>query len=302
MRTDLREGSWVHVEDPDSAEQAALRDGYGIPADWVSDALDPYQRPRFQRQGELVLIIVLCPRTVRARPEPFATVPLGIVLQPDRAVTVCGRDPDVIGDIRRAGDGHRAGPRLVALELLLANEQVFRDGLGEIHDRSTFEEEELRSSLTGQRLGDLIDQGRSLAYFESALRSNDRMLDAARDDGLFSGEEDLEALLDEVRERNEENGELAAVFTRIHNDLMDGFSSLVSMNLNSLVRTLTEITIALAVPAIIAAMWGMNIGLPLEEHDTAFVLLALLIVAFGVAAFFVIRFAERIRPRLRRRS
>jgi magnesium transporter len=83
---------------------------------------------------------------------------------------------------------------------------------------------------------------------------------------------------------------------------MEGFSSLVSMNLNALVRTLTEITIALAVPAIIAAMWGMNIGLPFEEHEFAFVLLTLLIVAVGVAAFFVIRFAERIRPLPRRRS
>jgi Mg2+ and Co2+ transporter CorA len=111
MRTDLREGAWIHVEDPDQEEQAWLRDGAGIPADWVGDALDPYQRPRFQRSGDLVLLIVLCPRTARRRPEPFATVPLGIVLLPDRAVTICRRDPDLIEDVRGGGeDGARSPP------------------------------------------------------------------------------------------------------------------------------------------------------------------------------------------------
>lgn len=288
---DLRDGAWIHVEDPTDDERVWLREDLGVPADWIRDSLDPYQRPRFQRQDGLVLLIALCPRTARQRPEPFATVPLGIVLFPDRAVTICPRNPDLV-DRARDADGDRAVPGRVALELLFENEQVFREALAAIHDRSTFEEEELRSSLTGRRLGDLIDQGRSLAYFESALRSNDRMLDAAREDGLFDGEE-LMTLLDEVRERNEENGELAAVFTRIHNDLMEGFSSLVSMNLNTLVRTLTEITIALAIPALIAGMWGMNVGLPLEEHEVAFGILTLLIVALGVAAFLLIRFSER---------
>jgi magnesium transporter len=98
---------------------------------------------------------------------------------------------------------------------------------------------------------------------------------------------------DEVSERNEENAELAQVFTRIHNDLMEGFSSLVSMNLNALVRTLTEVTIALAVPALIAAMWGMNVSLPFEDVEIAFAVLTALIMVLAVVAFVLIRFAER---------
>jgi magnesium transporter len=74
------------------------------------------------------------------------------------------------------------------------------------------------------------------------------------------------------------------------------------MNLNALVRTLTEITIALAVPAIIAAMWGMNVRLPLEEHEIAFAVLTALIVALAVATFLAIRYAEAIGLRLVRRN
>ena len=205
-------------------------------------------------------------------------------------------------EVLGSAGGAREDPRGTMLGLLAANEEVFRNDLREIHDRSTFEEEELRASLTGERLGELIDQGRSLAYFESALRSNDRMLDAVREDGLFGDGGELQSLLHEVRERNEENGEIAAVFTRIHNDLMEGWSALVSMNLNALVRTLTEITIALAVPAIVAALWGMNVALPFEDQEVAFAVLVVLVAVAAAATFLLIRFAERVGRRRTRRS
>ena len=302
MRTDLRGGAWIHVQDPDEEEQAWLRDEAGIPVDWIGDALDPYQRPRFQRSDDLVLLIVLCSRTARTRPEPFATVPLGIVLLQDRAVTICRRDPDLIDDARGSGEDGARSPSGIALEILAANEEIFRRDLREIHDHSTFEEEELRASLTGGRLGNLIDQGRSLAYFDSALRSNGRVLEAARGDGLFEGDGGLRAALEEVRERNDENSELAEVFSRIHGDLMEGFSSLVSMNLNALVRTLTEITIALAVPAIIVGLWGMNVPTPFAGSRIGFAVLTVFVVALTVVTFLAIRYAERIGPRPGRRS
>ncbi len=302
MRTDLREGAWIHVEDPDEVEQTWLRDEAGIPADWIGDAMDPYQRPRFQRTGDLVLILVLCPRTARRRPEPFATVPLGIVLLPDRTVTICRRDPDLIDDARGRGEDGDRSPPGIALDILTANEEIFRRDLREIHDHSTFEEEELRASLTGRRLGNLIDQGRSLAYFDSALRSNGRVLEAARSDGLFESDGGMRVAFEELRERNDENAELAEVFSRIHGDLMEGFSSLVSMNLNALVRTLTEITIALAVPAIIVGLWGMNVPTPFAGSRTGFAVLTVLVVVLTVVTFLAIRYAERIGPRPGRRS
>jgi magnesium transporter len=106
----------------------------------------------------------------------------------------------------------------------------------------------------------------------------------------------------EVCERNDENTEIAEVFTRIHGDLMEGFSSLVSMNLNALVRTLTEITIALAVPAIIVGLWGMNVPTPFENDEIAFAVLSVLVVALAAVTFLAIRYAERIGPRPSRRS
>ena len=152
MRTNLRGGARTHVEDPDEEEQARLRYGASIPVDWIGDALDPYQRPRSQRSNGLVLLTVLCSRAVRRRPEPFATVQLGIVPLPDRAVTISWRDPDLIDDTRGGGDNRARSPPGIALEILAANMEIFRRDLHEIHDHSTFEEEELRGSLTGGAL------------------------------------------------------------------------------------------------------------------------------------------------------
>jgi magnesium transporter len=292
---------WHHFEDPTDEDCAFLRDRLGVPNDWVRDSLDKYQRARFQRMDELAFIIVLGPRKARRRPEPFATVPLGIVLLSDRAITIAGRDPDAIGRLRTTVPGAADSPVLFALALLATTEEDFRRDLRTIHDASTFEEEKLRNSVTGERLSDLIDQGRSLAYFSSALRSNAKMLKAFRNDRLVADDR-TRADLDEVIERNDENAELAEVFSRIHRDLMEGFSSLVSMNLNALVRTLTEITIALAIPSIIVGLWGMNVSLPLEAHELAFIVLATLVMVLAVLTFILIRFGERFRRRFVSRS
>lgn len=288
-------GIWTHISDPTDEECAELQNRLDLPADWIRDSLDPYQRARFQRLDDLALLIVLSPRTVRNRPEPFATVPVGLVLAADRVVTITHRDPDMIGDLRTGPQPRTDDPAAFAVAVLSANEEVFRRELREIHDRSTFEEEELKRSLTGERLAELIDHGRSLAYFSSALESNGRMLASFRDEGLEQADPETRAAFDEVIERNGENTEIAAVFSRIHNDLMEGFSSLVSMNLNVLVRTLTEITIALALPALVVGLWGMNVAVPFEEVDIAFAVLLGLMVVVAIATFFAIRFGERIR-------
>ncbi len=238
---------------------------------------------------------MLSPRTVRNRPEPFATVPVGLVLASDRVVTITRRDPDMIADLQAGPSPRPDDPAAFAVALLAANEEVYRQELREIHDRSTFKEVELKRSLTGERLAELIDHGRSLAYFSSALESNGRMLASVREDGLAGAEE---AAFDEVVERNGENAEIAAVFTRIHGDLMEGFSSLASMNLNVLVRTLTEITIALAIPAMVIGLWGMNVIVPLEETEIAFAI----VVGLAIVSFLAIRFGENIRLGLSGRS
>lgn len=112
----------------------------------------------------------------------------------------------------------------------------------------------------------------------------------------------MRAALEEVRERNDENPELAEVSSRIHGDLMGEFSSLDSMNLNGLVRTLTKITIALAVPAIIVGLGGINVPTPFTGSRIGFAVLTVLVVALTVVTFLAIRYAERISPRPGQRS
>ncbi len=138
-------------------------------------------------------------------------------------------------------------PPGIGLAVIAANEEVFRRDLREIHDHSTFEEKELWASLTGRAPRKPDRQG------SAAPRTPTRLVDrtggcrrrsAATGSSRATG---TEGRIEEVRERNDENAELSEVFSRVHGELMEGFSSLVSMNRNTPVRTLTEIRIALAV-------------------------------------------------------
>ena len=71
---------------------------------------------------------------------------------------------------------------------------------------------------------------------------------------------------------------MAKIYSDILNGTMDAYASIISNNLNSVMKTLTSITIVLAVPTMISSFWGMNVKLPFENNPLGFVIMILFAV------------------------
>jgi magnesium transporter len=283
-------GSWLHVVDPSDEDLAALRE-FGIPAALLTHVSDPDERPRVEHLGEVVLVVLSYPSRRRAEAgAPFVTAPLSVFLTPTGTVTVA---PRPAGFLEPLLEGQVAG-----LSTTLATDFVLRvfwqladaylAAMREINVSVERLEDALKRSLRNEEVLGLLDYQKSLTYFATGMRANERALERLqRLPVLRWGEQDQE-LLEDVRIEVRQAIEMADISDNILSQMMDAFASIVSNNLNSVMKVLTSVTIILAIPTLIASIYGMNVGLPGARSAVAFggiVLVCILLCGVLVVVF-----------------
>ena len=162
-------------------------------------------------------------------------------------------------------------------------------GLREINAGVEGLENELKRSIRNEEVLGLLDFQKSLTYFATGLKANELVLERLqRVPTLHWADQDQE-LLDDVRVELRQAIEMVEIADHVLSDMMDAFASIVSNNLNSVMKVLTSVTIILAVPTLIASVYGMNVGLPGAHSPLAFAGIVALSVAICGGLFFVFR-------------
>jgi magnesium transporter len=212
---------------------------------------------------------------------------LGVLLRDGLIVTASRERVAVVDDLARLVDRPERGPRFV-LRLLDRSAAAFLFGLRAIDARVSVLEEQLQRSLRNAELHDLLGHQKALTHFHTALRSNEIMLDRLRRDPRFAFSPEDEELMDAVVIELQQAIEVTRVASEILGQMMDAFASIVSNNLNSVMKVLTSLTIILTLPTMIASFYGMNVGLPFAGASAAFagVVVASVLLSLSVAALF----------------
>jgi magnesium transporter len=149
-------------------------------------------------------------------------------------------------------------------------------------------ERELRQSLKNDDLLKLMQQEKSLVFFTTSLRSNHYLFRRIRKSRLFKPlREEEKDLLEEVLIDNAQAIETAGIYTNILNSLMDALASVINNNLNSVMKSLTKVTILLMIPTLVTSIYGMNIGLPWQNHPNA-IFVVLILCALGAGIGFLL--------------
>ena len=265
-------GCWLNVIDPTPDEIARL-EALGIPLDFITYPLDIDERPRTEREDSKILILLRIPffqgETLDV---PYVTIPLGIILTGQYMVTVCKRNNDVIHEFAsgRARDFTTTKHNRFVLRLLLGTANKYLSYLREISRVVEALEDKLQLSIRNQQVLDLLKYEKSLTYFTTALRANELMLERLQRSQLFKSYPDDEDLLEDVITENQQAIEMTNIQSNILSGMMDAFASIISNNLNQVIKLLTSITLVLSFPAMVAAFYGMNVALPLDDHPLAF--------------------------------
>jgi len=288
------QGCWIRMQDPTQKEICEIAD-LGIPQDFITPALDIDERSRTEREDNGVILIVLrVPFFQGVKMDvPFTTHPLVIILVDQFLITVSKWSCDMLDDFasgRMKGFSTSKRNRFL-LRLLFANANKYLRHLREINRTVEGLEDQLQLSMRNKEVLELLKYQKSLVYFTTALKGNEFMLERLQRTQLFKMYPDDEDLLEDVMTENQQAIEMVNISSSILSSMMDAFASIISNNLNVVMKFLASITIVMSIPTIVTSFFGMNVSLPFQEEPLAavFVIVIFVLISVGVIWVFMRR-------------
>jgi len=283
-------GSWINVIDPTPAEITQLSQTLAIPQDFITDSLDVDELARSEKEGNVALIILRIPY-IQAKDAdiPYITIPLGIILTDQYAITVCRTENYVLKELTNGRRVISTGKRYrFVLQLLLNTASRYLSYLREINKTVDGLEDSLQQSLRNKEVLELLRYQKSLVLFETALKSNELLMERLQRSRIFHSYPEDEDLLEDVLTENQQAIQMVGIASNILSQMMDAFASIISNNLNQVMKFLASVTIVMAIPTMIASFYGMNVNLPLvhEFYDFGIVLILSAVICTIVATIF----------------
>ncbi len=288
---DFFENCWVNVVDPDETEKQYLMDKFGIDGENIADILDIDEQSRYEKDDNYILFILRVPAYDKSRDVAYYTVPIGVIFQEKCLITICLQENIVIKNIllNRMKNIRIYTKNTFLLTLFLRASINFLFFLKALNKETSLIEKDLRKSIKNTELYDLLTIEKSLVFFTTALRSNELLLEKLPK-VLKLNDDEIELLEDSITE-NKQAIEMANIHSNILSGMMDAFASIISNNLNVVMKKLTAISLVLMVPTLIASVYGMNIELPFQHSSFAFLIIILgsVLISTGALIFFVLK-------------
>ncbi|MDR1298299.1 MAG: magnesium transporter CorA family protein [Deltaproteobacteria bacterium] len=272
---------WINLEDPSEDELAAVAGAWDLPGQFLTDPLDPKERPRLDQEGRAELIIVSLPavRTTEKGRHVFSTVPLGLVLCDDVLITVCS-EVGLIGDLvnRHMKKPRAVDCRRVLLKILIESSNDYIRHLELMEGITDRAEGSLSNSQHTQEIMTLLTIDKALIIYTVALKSNRAIMTKLMEGKMLSLNERELDLVDQALIENQQAIYMADIFGQVMGSLGDAFGNIINTNLNKIMKFLAGMTIILMLPTLVVGVYGMNITLPLADHPRAFLYISLFCV------------------------
>ena len=293
-KEEMQPGCWIALTNPTASEIIDIADTYQIDPDHLRAPLDEEERSRIEVEDEYTLILVDIPSIEeRNGKDWFVTIPLAIITTKDVLITVCLEETPVLTSFMdgRVRDFHTFMKTRFILQILYKNATQFLQYLRIIDKKSEVIERKLHQSQKNEELIELLELEKSLVYFTTSLRSNEVGLEKLlRIEKIKKYPEDTD-LLEDVIVENKQAIEMANIYSGILSGTMDAFASVISNNLNIVMKFLATVTIVLSIPTMIASFYGMNVnshGMPFADspYGFAIVLGLTLLLSLFVAYIF----------------
>ena len=269
---ELSNGSWICAVDPDTEELARLHE-LGVPESFITSSLDVDERARTDKEDGATLIVLRVPYDCGPSADVrYKTVTLGIVLVNEYLVTICKYQIAVLDSLiqSRMRVVSTAKRNRLILHILLVTAQSYLNDLRRINSAVETIEHQLQRSLKNEEVLQLLAYQKSLVYFTTGLKSNELMMHRLQRNHLFEMYPDDQELLDDVLTENTQATEMTAISSNILSQMMDAYASIISNNLNVVMKFLASATIVLSFPTIVASIYGMNVTLPGAKSPVAF--------------------------------
>ena len=291
----LEKGYWLDIVAPSVEELQEISAATKIQMDFLSAALDEEEKSRIEVEDDQILILVDIP-FLRSNKD-YDTLPLGIVVTEEGIATICLEPNAVTADFGTHNSKMFSTFKKTRFlfQILYKSATLYLKYIRIIIRRTDELEIHLRQSMENSELFNLLDLQKSLTYFSTSLRSNSivlerllRLRNATQSQHLIKVYEEEEDLLDDVIIEYKQAVEMVEMYSHILNSMMEVFASIISNNLNLVMKFLASVTIILAIPTLISGLWGMNVPVPFAENPFGFLIVLSLAACIALGTAFLL--------------
>ncbi len=282
---------WMQVTCPTEEDRQMLEEKYQIPDYFLSDISDTDERARYEYDDGWMLIILRIPyvKEVRSR-TPYTTVPLGIIHKRDVTITVCYYETNMMIDFvsyqQKRGEGFTDYVDMI-FRLFLSSAVWYLKRLKQISMLIDKAKRNLDKEVNNESLIGLSRLQDSLTYFNTSIRGNETLLSKLK----FKLQiDELDAdLIEDVTIEMTQARETTNIYSNILESTMDTYQSIINNNMNTIMRTLTTVTIILMLPTLVASFFGMNLVNGMETNPVGFIVAIIISLLISVLSWFFFR-------------
>lgn len=281
-------GNWINMINPTDKEIQEVCENVKINDQFIRDALDFEEKARIDQEEDdnTILFVVDVPIIEKVEGvDTYSTMPIGmIVVRDDYFITVSLRKNRIIEDFekRKIKNFQTYKKTRFIFQILYLNASYYLTYLKQINKETEFAEYILKNSMRNKELLKMLSLEKSLVYFATSLKSNEIVMEKTLRGRIIKLYDEDEDILEDAITENKQAIEMAQIYNNILNGTMDAYASIISNNLNGVMKTLTSITIILAVPTMISSFWGMNVTLPLQYNPYGFIIMVLIAIIITV--------------------
>ena len=288
--TKYEKGNWINMISPSEDEIMDVCKNLKINEDFIRYALDYEEKARIDVEEDDNTILFIIDVPIREREGDsliYTTMPIGIIfVRDDYLITVSIKENSIIQDLKKNDMRNIITYKKsrFLLQILYSNASMYLNLLKKINKETEIAESILKNSMKNRALLKLLNLEKSLVYFTTSLKSNEVVMEKTMRGKIIKLYEEDEDILEDSIIENKQAIEMAKIYSDILNGTMDAYASIISNNLNRVMKFLTSITIILSIPTMIASLWGLNVPVPMQNNPYGFIILIGFSVIISVIA------------------
>jgi len=284
---DWQPNCWINIENPTEEEKKYLFDELQIPQAFFNDINDIDERPRIEIENDWHLIIFRIPVVSEDVKIPFYTIPVGIVFKDEICVTISFHKNEVLSDFINYTQRKKTDVKDnfdLTLKLLLSSSVWYLKYLKQVNQKIKLAEDNLEKSIKNEELQALLQIEKSLVFFMTSLKGNSIVLHRIKNMKNINIDSEL---LEDVDIELRQALEMTNIYSDILTGTMDAYASVISNNMNDIMKKMTSISIILMIPTVIASFYGMNVPNSLQENPLGLPIIIAVSILFSSLGVFL---------------
>jgi len=258
---DIEDNCWINMISPDDVEIRRITDAVGVDPAALRTALDEEETSYIDTTDDGHTLITLdIPIVDDSSNVMYSTIPFGIILTKNNIVTVCLKENTLLSEFEnnppKGLNTFVKTQFILALMLRVANRYL--QYLRQMNKISDSIEERLYVSQRNKEVVELLGIQKSLVFFSTSLKANQITLDKLLKGKAIKMSEDDRDMLEDVMIEIRQAIEMSTIYSEVLAGTMDAFASMISNNLNVIMKALTVFTILLTIPTMVFSYYGMN--------------------------------------------